>query len=101
MCQLARKDHLNIQNNYIQAILRGNKQLAAIVHCLKFENKRLIEALKAEKKKRNRNKKPNLLDKEDNGPQLFLLLKVQAACNFVYDKKVKKEQQKRNIKKKK
>lgn len=52
MHQLAREDHLNIQDNYIQAILRGNKQLVAKTNCLKFRNKRLIKALKAEKRRK-------------------------------------------------
>lgn len=69
--QLVRKNHLNIQDNYIQAILRGSEQLAIKANCLEFENKGLMEALKAEKKKRNGGKRLNLLGKEDDSPQLF------------------------------
>ena len=47
-------------------MLRGNKQLAAMAHCLEFENKRLKKALKAEKKKRNRGKKLNLMSEKDD-----------------------------------
>ena len=35
---------------------------------LEFEDKRLVETLKAEKQKRNRGKRLNLLGEEDNGP---------------------------------
>ena len=101
MHQLARKSYLNIQDNYIQAILRGSKQLAAMAHYLEFENKGLIEALKAKKKKRNRGKKLNLISKENDGPQLFLPSRVQAARNFAYNKEVEKEQQKKNVEEKK
>ena len=60
-----------------------------------------MEALKAEKKKRNKSKKLNLLGEKDDGLQLFSLLKVQVARNFVYNKEVKKEQQRRDVKGKK
>lgn len=33
---------------------------------LEFENKKLMETLEAKKKKRNRNKKLNLISEEDN-----------------------------------
>ena len=99
--QLAREGHLNIQDNYIQAILRESEQLAAMAHCLEFKNKGLMEALKTKKKKRNRSKKLNLIDKEDDGLQLFSLLRVQAICNFAYNKKVEKKQQKRDVEEKK
>lgn len=59
---------MNIQNNYIQAILKNSKQLAAKAHYLKFENKELIEVLKAKKKKRNKGKKLNLLGEKDDDP---------------------------------
>lgn len=99
--QLAREGHLNVQNNYIQAMLQDSEQLIAEVNYLKFKNKRLMEALKVKRKKRNRGKRLNLLDKEDNSPSLFSLLRVQVACNFAHDKKVKKEQQKKQCKKEK
>ena len=41
--------------------------MAAIAHYLEFKNKGLMKALKAEKKKRNRDKKPNLIGEEDDG----------------------------------
>lgn len=40
--------------------------MAAIAYYLDFKNKELIEALKAEKKKRNKSKRLNLLGKEDD-----------------------------------
>ena len=101
MRQLAREGHLNVRDNYIQAILRGSKQLVAMTHCLEFENKGLMEALKAEKKKPNRGKKLNLLGTEDDGLQLFSSSRVQAVCNFAPDKEVEKEQQKRDVEEKK
>ena len=48
-------------------MLKESEQLAAMADYLEFENKRLIEALKAEKKKRNRGKWLNILGEEDNG----------------------------------
>lgn len=66
-CQLARKSYSNIRDNYIQAMLRGSKQLVAKTNYLKLKNKGLIEALKTERKKRNKDKKPNLLSKKDDG----------------------------------
>ena len=101
MRQLAREGHLNVRDNYIQAMLRGSEQLATMAHCLEFENKGLMEALKAEKKKRNRGKRLNLLGEEDDGSQLFLSLRVQDVRNFAYDKKVEKRQQKRDVEEKK
>ena len=68
-----------------------------MAHYLKFENKRLIKALKAEKKKRNRDKNLNLLNEKNDSSQLFLLSRVQAACNFAYDKKVEKKQQRKKV----
>ncbi len=50
-----------------------------------------MEALKAEKKKRNRSKRPNLPSEEDDGPQLFSSSRVQATYNFAPNKKVEKE----------
>ena len=38
-----------------------------MAHYLEFENKGLMEALKAETKKRNRNKRLNLRSEEDDG----------------------------------
>ena len=98
---MAGENPLNIQDNYIQAMLRGSKQLAAIIHYLEFENKGLMEALKIEKKKRNRSKRLNLIGEEDDDLQLFSLLRIQAARNFAYDKKVKKKQQKKDVEEKK
>lgn len=48
--QLTRENHFNIQENYISAMLRENKQLVAKVYHVEFENKGLIKKLKAEKK---------------------------------------------------
>ncbi len=68
MRQLAREGHRNSRDTYIQVLFRGSEQLAAQVNCLQFENKGLLEALKAEKKKRARGKRLNLLREEDTGP---------------------------------
>lgn len=46
--QFVRKSDLNVRYNYIQAILRDSEQLAAKTSCLGFDNKGLIETLKAE-----------------------------------------------------
>ena len=94
--QLAKEGHLNARDSYIQAMLRGSEQLAAKVDCLEFENKGLLEALKAEKKKRNRGKRLNLLGEEDNGPQLFSPSKIQAAREYAQGKEAEKEQHKRD-----
>lgn len=82
---------MNIQDNYIKAILKESKQLAAIAHYLEFENKTLIKALKAKKKKWNRGKKLNLLSEEDDSLQLFLSPRGQVAYNFAYNKEFKKK----------
>ena len=98
--QLAREGHLNVWSNYIQAMLKRSEQLAAKAHCLEFENKGLMKALKAKKKKQNRSKRLNLLGEEDDSPQLFSPSRVQAARNFVHDRKVEKKQQKKDVEKK-
>ena len=73
MRQLPRNSHLNSQDVYVQALLRGSEQLAAQVNCLQFKNKGLLETLKVEKKKRAQSKRLNLLGEEDNGPNYFHL----------------------------
>lgn len=75
--------------------------MVAKANCLEFENKKLIEALKAERKKRNRGKKLNLLGEDDDGPQLFSLSRVQATLNFMHNKKVGKKQQEKVVKERK
>lgn len=82
-------------------MLKSNKQLIFKTNCLKFENKGLIEALKAKKKKKNRGKRLNLLSEKDDGPQLFSFLRVQATYNFIYDKKVEKSNKKKMQRRKK
>lgn len=57
-------------------MLWESKKLATKVDILDFENKKLIEALKIEKYKRNKGKKLNLLSEKDNNLQLFFLSKV-------------------------
>lgn len=66
ICQLTRNSHLNTWDNYIQEMLKSSKQLTGKANYLEFENKKLIEALKAEKKKRNKSKRLNLLSEKDN-----------------------------------
>lgn len=100
MRQLAKEGHLNARDSYIQAMLRESEQMAAKVDCLEFENKGLLEALKAEKKKRNRGKRLNLLGEEDNGPQLFSPSKIQAAREYAQGKEAEKEQHKRDAEEK-
>lgn len=56
-------------------MLRGSEQLVAKVNCLEFENKGLMKALKADKKKKNKGKKNDSL-------QFFFYSRIQAACNF-------------------
>ncbi len=48
-------------------MLRARDELTAKAYCLEFENTRLIEALKAERKKRNKGKKLNFLGERDDG----------------------------------
>lgn len=69
--QSAREGHLNTWDNYIQAILWDSEQLVVKVDYLEFENKGLMKALKAERKKRNRGKRLNLHSEKDDGLQLF------------------------------
>lgn len=80
--QLARQEKLNAKDTYIQAMLQSSKKLTARIDVLEFDNKKLIEALKVEKQKRNRGKRLNLLDEEKNSPQLFSPLYVRAAWKF-------------------
>ena len=101
MRQLTWQRQLNAKDTYIHAIFWDSEQLAAKVDILEFENKGFIEALKVEKKKRNRVKQLNLLGEENNGPQLFLPSCVRAASEFAIQKKMKKEQHKKDIEKKK
>lgn len=51
ICQVIKEGHLNAQHNNIQAMLRASEQLAVKANYFEVENKRLIKALKAEKKK--------------------------------------------------
>lgn len=82
-------------------MLRGSEQFAAKVEYLEFENNGLLEALKTEKKKRNRGKRLNLLGEEDNDLQLFLPSKVQAAREYAQSKEVEKKQHKKDAEEKK
>lgn len=86
MRQLARNGHLNPRDAYIQTLLRGSEQFAAQVSYLHFEYKRLLEALKVEKKKRARGKRLNFLGEEDNGSQLISPSRIKAARDFVLAK---------------
>jgi hypothetical protein len=52
-------------------IFRANKRLAAQYSIDQHVVKRLVTALKNEKKRRIRNKRLNLLGEEDSGPQFF------------------------------
>ncbi len=99
--QLAREGHLNPRDTYIQALLQGSEQLAAQVNCLQFENRGLLEALKAKKKKLVRGKRLNLLGEEDTWPQNFSPSRVQAAIDFATAKGAENEQKKRDAEKKK
>lgn len=74
--QFVKKSHLDIKDSYIQVILKVNKQFIAKAKYLEFKNKRLWKALKTEKKKQNKSKKPNLLDEKNNGLQLLLSSKI-------------------------
>lgn len=57
-------------------MFQRSEELVAKVDILEFENKKLIEALKIEKQKKNKSKKLNILGKKDNSPQLFSLSRV-------------------------
>ena len=63
-------------------ILRANLLLAAQHSIDKHVQNGLIEALKQEKKRRQRGKRLNLIGEEDSGPQLFSPTRVQAARDF-------------------
>lgn len=80
-------------------MFRSNDKLSVKVDVLEFENKKLIEALKFEKQKKNRGKRLNLLKEKDNGPQLFSPSRVQTTREFAAQKKVKKAAQKEYRKK--
>lgn len=101
MQQLVRQGELDVKDIYILVILQGSEKLAVKVDVLEFENKKLIKALKVEKQKKNRGKQLNLLNEEDNGPQLFSPSRVQTAQEFIIAKKAEKEQYRKNIEKKK
>lgn len=69
--QLAKKSHSDKKYSYIQTNLKKNQQLIAKMDFWELKNKELLETLKAEEKKRNKDKKLNFLGEKDNGLQLF------------------------------
>lgn len=81
-------------------MFQGSEKFTAKIDILRFINKRLIEVLKIEKQKKNRDKKLNLLGEKINSSQLFSLSKISATQKFLLEKKVDKEQHKKDIKKK-
>lgn len=62
ICQFAQKDPLDAKDGYIQAMLMRSEKLAAKMNFLEFQDKNLLETIKAEKKKENSNKNLNFLD---------------------------------------
>jgi hypothetical protein len=63
-------------------IFRANERLAAQHSIDEHVRKGLTEALRHEKKKRQRGKRLNLLGEEDSGPQFFSPARVQAARDW-------------------
>lgn len=81
-------------------MLRDCMKLTAIIDIFEFENKKLIEAFKDEKQKKNMDKMLNLLGDKNKRPQIFLPLHVQAARESVAEKKAENERHKKNVEKK-
>lgn len=80
----------------LKKILRANERLAAEHSIDQHVIKGLNLALKAEKKRRQRGKRLNLLGEEDSGPQFYSPSKVQAARErqtAKEDEKLQKQQQ--------
>jgi hypothetical protein len=75
---------------------RAVLQLATQLDIQSFENQGLRIALTQEKKRRQRNKRLNLLEEEDTGvPQFFSPQRVLAAKAFQKSKEKKEEENKR------
>lgn len=64
-----------------------------------FKNKKLIKVLKFEKQKKNKSKQLNSQEKKDNNLQLFSLQYMHAAQKFAIQKKIEKNQYKKDIEK--
>lgn len=80
-------------------MFQKNKKLAIKIDILEFQNKKLIRVFKIEKKKRNKDKKLNLLHEKNNNSHLFFRLKVLTTWNFIVQIK-NIEQNKKDMKKK-
>ena len=70
------------KDTFISKFLRANERLAAEHSINQHVVKGLIEALRQEKKRRNKGKRLNLLGEEDSGPQFFSPARVQAAREY-------------------
>ena len=77
----------------LELVFRANERLAAQHSIDEHEKRGLTEALRAEKKKRQRGKRLNLLGEEDVGPQFFSPSRILAARAFQAAKRAKEEQE--------
>ena len=78
-------------------ILWANLLLAAQHSINKHIQKGLVEALKQEKKRRQRGKRLNLIGEEDSGPQLFSPTRVQAARDYQTSKETEEADRQQGI----
>ena len=78
-------------------IFHANERLAAQHSIDEHIRKGLVEALRHEKKKRQRGKRLNLLGEEDSGPQFFSPARVQAAKDWQAVKDAKETSRQQGI----
>ena len=81
----------------LSKIFTANQRLAAKESINQHVIRGLLEALKNEKKRRNRGKKLNLLGEEDSGPQFFSPGRVQAARAYQASKDEEKSRRQEDI----
>ena len=78
-------------------LFRANKQLSMLHSCNQHVIRGLEQALKNEKKKRQRGKRLNLIGKEDAGAQFFGPQEIQAARDYQATKEEEEAQQQQDI----
>ena len=100
-CRGVRRLHRAYENaptpSKLGRILRANERLAAHHAIGQHMVRDLFQALKAEKKRRKRGKRLNLLGEEGSGPQFFSPAQVQAARDYQAAKDAEEEQRQRQI----
>jgi hypothetical protein len=78
----------------LERIFRGYEKLSTQVSVNQYIIQNLYYALKAEKTKRRKNKRLNLVSEESNGPQFFSLARINATINYQAKKEDQEEVEK-------